>query len=689
MNLVIVESPTKAKTINKFLGKKYVVKSSMGHLIDLPKSQLGVDPDNDFHVKYITIRGRGKALAELRKFARKAENVYLATDPDREGEAIAWHLLRDFKIEEKTPCRVVFNEITKAAVKKAFTEPRQLDFDLVNAQQARRVLDRLVGYKISPLLWEKVKRGLSAGRVQSAALNMLCIRQEEIENFVPREYWSIEADFTLAGSTVVLAKLARVDDKKPELPNEEITEDIVRRIREAEFTLGDVQSRDRQKRPQPPFITSTLQQQAGRRLNFSARKTMSIAQQLYEGISLGKRGATGLITYMRTDSVRISEEFQIITQEFIAEHFGKEYVPEELPKYSARKGAQEAHEAIRPTDVSLVPEEIRSYLSDEQFALYRLIWRRFVMSQMNPAKYKQQTATFSGGDLLFKASQMKLVFPGFLLAADPDDKETTGTEVDLETLQAGDATVKDVYPQQHFTQAPPAYSEALLVKDMEQKGIGRPSTYAPTIETVLQRGYVEKENGKLQPTELGITVNNLLRSFFPDILNLDFTAELENQLDNIGEGSLEWKRVVADFYAKFKKDVEVAEQEMDTVQIEDEVSDEICENCGQNMVIKAGRFGRFLACPGYPECKNTKPFFKKINVSCPLCSNDIVQLRTKKGRMFYGCKAYPQCEFRSWKQPVAEKCPLCESHLVIDKKDTLACSSGECDFKRKRENDSE
>ena len=689
MNLVIVESPTKAKTINKFLGKKFVVKSSMGHLIDLPKSQLGVDPDDDFNVKYITIRGRGKALAELRKYARKADNIYLATDPDREGEAIAWHLMRDFKIEERTPCRVVFNEITKAAVKKAFTNPRMLDFDLIDAQQARRVLDRLVGYKISPLLWEKVKKGLSAGRVQSATLNMLCIRQEEIDKFVPREYWSIEADFGLTDA-VVRAKLSRVDDVKPDLPSEEVTADLVQRIKGIDFTLSDIQSKDRSKKPQAPFITSTMQQQAGSKLNYGARKTMSVAQQLYEGISLGKRGATGLITYMRTDSVNISPDFQKVTQEFIAGHFGKEYVPEQPPKYTSRKGAQEAHEAIRPTDVSLVPEEIRLFLTDEQFALYRLIWRRYTMSQMVPAQYKQQTAVFSGGTVIFKASQMKLVFPGFLIAGDTDEKEKVNANIDFETLAPGKpANLIEVLPQQHFTQALPAYSEALLVKDMEQKGIGRPSTYAPTIETILQRGYVEKESGKLKPTELGITVNNLLRGFFQDILNLDFTAELEDRLDVIGEGRLKWKTVVKDFYDKFKLDVEVAEKEMESVQIEDEVSDEVCEHCGRNMVIKAGRFGRFLACPGYPECKNTKPFLRKIDVPCPKCSGDIIQLRSKKGRFFYGCKNYPECDYRSWKLPVNEKCPVCSSLLEVTKKDTLGCSNTECDFQRKRENDGE
>ncbi|MGI6364565.1 MAG: type I DNA topoisomerase [Bacillota bacterium] len=685
LNLVIVESPTKAKTISKFLGKNYVVKASMGHLIDLPKSQLGVDPENDFSVKYITIRGRGKALAELRKFARKAERIFLATDPDREGEAIAWHLLRDFKIPESAPCRVVFHEVTREAVKNAFANPRNLNYDLIDAQQARRVLDRLVGYKISPLLWEKVKKGLSAGRVQSAALNMLCIRQEEIDSFQPREYWSIDVDFLVPPLGLVQAKLSRVDGAKPELPDEARADEIARRIRQAQFTLSDIQSRERLKKPQPPFTTSTLQQSAGSKLNYGARKTMSIAQQLYEGISLGKRGTTGLITYMRTDSVQISETFQKVTRDFIAAHFGAEYLPARPPKYSARKGAQGAHEAIRPTDISLTPDEIRPHLTPEQYALYKLIWQRYCMSQMSPARYKQQTATFSGDDLVFKASQQTLIFPGFLAAGQEEEREAGP---DLTRLQVGTrAEVKEVLPEQHFTQPPPAYSEALLVKDMEEKGIGRPSTYAPTIETLLQRGYVEKEGGRLIPTELGVTVNDLLRSFFPDILNLDFTAELENQLDIIEDGQLEWKQVVRDFYVKFKEDVEVAEREMATVQVEDQESDEVCENCGRNMVIKSGRFGKFLACPGYPQCKNTKPLLEKIDVQCPQCGGDIIRLRSRKGRWFYGCKNYPQCDFRSWKQPVQEKCPVCQSLLVIDNKSTLSCSN--CDYKRKRVQDSE
>ena len=684
MNLVIVESPAKAKTINKFLGPKYLVKPSMGHLIDLPKSQLGVDPEDDFKIKYITIRGKGKILAELQKLAAKADRVYLATDPDREGEAIAWHLHSKFKLDESVPCRVEFNEITKQAIKKAFTAPRELNYNLVDAQQARRVLDRLVGYKISPILWEKVKWGLSAGRVQSAALNMLCLRQEEIDSFLPREYWSVEAEFQI-DSVTVRAMLSEIDGKKPELANEQAAASVVQRVRDASFVLSKLVAKTREKKPKPPLITSTLQQQAGRKLNFSAKKTMAIAQQLYEGIALGKRGTTGLITYMRTDSVRVSPEFQKVTRDFVAAHFGPDYVPAVPPVYQSRKGAQEAHEAIRPTDVSLAPEEIKTYLTAEQYSLYRLIWQRFVMSQMQPARYKQHTASISGDNLVFVASELTLVFPGFLAASQgEEEKDKQGAH--LEGLVTGlPAQIADVFGKQHFTQPPPAYSEALLIKDMEQKEIGRPSTYSPTIETLLQRGYVEKRNAVLAPTDLGLTVNNLLRQFFPDILDLDFTAELENRLDVIAEGNLEWKQVAADFYDKFKLNIETAQKEMESVSVEDEVSDEVCELCGRNMVIKRGRFGKFLACPGYPECKNTKTLLHKIHVQCPQCGGELVQRRTKKGRPFFGCENYPSCDYVSWKRPVGQRCPLCQSLLVVEKKNLLVCSSAGCDYQQTRE----
>lgn len=684
MNFVIVESPAKAKTINKILGKKYTVKPSMGHLIDLPKSQLGVEPEQDFQVKYITIRGRGKILAELRRLAAKAEKVFLATDPDREGEAIAWHLQRDFKQDSAVPRRVEFHEITKQAIIKAFSSPRTLNSHLVDAQQARRVLDRLVGYKISPILWEKVKRGLSAGRVQSAALNMLCLRKEEIDSFVSKEYWSIEGDFKI-DAVVVRALLSQIDGKKPVVGSEEEANAVVARIQQADFILSNLVTRQREKKPKPPYITSTLQQQAAGKLGFSPRKTMAIAQQLYEGIALGKRGTTGLITYMRTDSVRVSPEVQAETRRFLADHFGAEYLPDSAPLYRSKKGAQEAHEAIRPTEPALLPEEIKGFLTKEQFLLYLLIWQRFMMSQLRPARYTQQTGTIKGDNLTFVATETTLLFPGYLIIAN-DEKEKTTPGVDLKGITVGSpAKIVKTEPKQHFTQPPPAYSEALLIKEMESKGIGRPSTYAPTIDTLLQRDYVEKQGGALKPTVLGVTVNDLLREFFPAILNLDFTAELESQLDSIAEGSLEWKTVVKDFYAKFIVDVERAQREMDMVSIEEEVSDEVCEHCGRNMVVKRGRFGKFLACPGYPECKNAKPLLTKIHVPCPKCGGEIVQRRSKKGRLFYGCSNYPECEFVSWKRPVNQQCPLCHSQLVIEKKDELACSNPDCDYKKASE----
>lgn len=681
LKLVIVESPTKAKTINRFLGKGYKVASSMGHLIDLPKSQLGVEPETDFQVKYITIRGKGKILAELRKLAKKADHVYLATDPDREGEAISWHLLRDFNMDEDMPCRVVFNEITRTAVKKAFESPRKLNYQLVDAQQARRVLDRLVGYKISPILWHKVKKGLSAGRVQSVALSMICEREQEIDKFVPREYWSIEVEFVL-GSTSVTAKLSKVRRQKPELGSEADVQKVNALLNAGEFSVQAVDSRIRQKHPAPPFTTSTLQQEAGKKLGFSARKTMTVAQQLYEGISMGKRGATGLITYMRTDSVRVSEEFQSQTLNWIQQQFGSEYAPDKPRQHATKKGAQEAHEAVRPTDIEITPEIAEDYLNREQLVLYRLIWQRYMASQMTSARFRQHTVTISGNECELKASAQELVFPGFLAVMEHAGNDSSNNLAEI--AQGQKAKVKEILPQQHFTQPPPRYNESLLVRSLENNGIGRPSTYAPIIETLLQRGYAERKDGRLFATELGHMVNEQLTQFFPDILSVEFTARLEAQLDEIAEGNLAWRDVVSDFYQGFKDSVAKAEEEMEHLEVKDEVSTEVCEHCGRNMVVKAGRFGKFLACPGYPECKNTKPFFRPIDVPCPQCGADIVQLRTRRGRTFYGCKNYPDCDYRSWKQPVAEKCPQCGSLLQVEKKDLLGCSSQECDYTQKR-----
>lgn len=684
MNLVIVESPTKAKTINRFLGKNYKVTSSMGHLIDLPRSQLGVDTENNFAVKYITIRGKGKTLAELRRLAKKANRVFLATDPDREGEAIAWHLLKAFKLEQEASCRVVFNQITRPAIKEAFKNPRPLDYKLIDAQQARRVLDRLVGYKISPLLWAKVRKGLSAGRVQSAALNMLCQRQDEIDKFEPREYWSIEIDFVV-GNAVVRAKLSRIDDKKAELHDEQQTKAVAEKLAATSFMLVELANKERKKNPSPPFITSTLQQEAGKKLGFSARKTMAIAQQLYEGITLGRRGSTGLITYMRTDSVSVAPEFLKSTQEFIKDTFGAEYVPQDIREFANRRGAQAAHEAIRPTDLHHSPEAIKEFLSREQFSLYQLIWQRFIASQMAVALYRQQTLTFSGGPYQCKASIQVLVFPGFLAASGGRREETN--RLIAPELKGSKTPVQAIDPQQHFTQPPPLYNEALLVKEMEKMEIGRPSTYAPTIETLLQRAYVEKEGGRLVPTELGKVVNQQLTTFFPEILDLDFTASLESRLDTIAEGKVNWKDVIADFYAGFKQAVDKAATHMESLEIPDEESDVRCEYCGRKMVIKSGRFGKFLACPGYPECKNTKPYQESLGIKCPQCGGEIVRLRTRRGRIFYGCKNYPHCTFRSWKQPVEETCPRCNYPMAIEKKNLLGCLNPQCDYKQAREKD--
>ncbi len=686
MYLVVVESPTKAKTINKFLGAKYKVASSMGHLIDLPKSQLGVDPDDNFQVKYITIRGKGKTLASLKKLAAKADGVFLATDPDREGEAIAWHLMRAFGIEEDERCRVVFNEITKQAVKDAFVQPRQLNLDLVDAQQARRVLDRLVGYKISPLLWAKVRKGLSAGRVQSAALNMICLRKEEIDQHMPREYWTIEVVF-LVNSHQVEAKLSRIDGKKVNLKTEGESRQAVEGIKSANFRLASIEEKQRNKNPQPPFTTSTLQQEAGRKLSFSSRKTMTVAQQLYEGIAVGKRGVTGLITYMRTDSVSVSPGAQQAAREYVSSAFGKQYLPSAPRQYSNRRGAQAAHEAVRPTDVNLNPDEIKQYLSRDQHLLYKLIWQRFVASQMAAARYKQQALTFSGGRYECKASLQHLVFPGFLAIADG----SAGSQKQMinAQLQGSETPVDSVAPQQHFTKPPPHYNEALLIKDMEKKGIGRPSTYAPTIDTLLQREYVEKEAGKLLPTELGIVVNDQLKTFFPDIIDVDFTAGLERQLDEIEDGNSKWKMVVAEFYTDFKTAVDNAADHMETQEIAEEETDVDCELCGRKMVVKNGRFGRFLACPGYPECKNTKPFQKTLGVPCPKCQGEIVALRSRKGRVFYGCNRYPDCDFRSWKQPVPTKCPLCGSAMAIENKKSLVCLNDQCGHRVPRDDENE
>jgi DNA topoisomerase-1 len=683
--LVIVESPAKAKTISKYLGNKFIVKASMGHIRDLPKSQIGVEVDNDFSPKYITIRGKGSVLKELKDASKKVKNIYLAADPDREGEAIAWHLAHYLDVQEDKPCRVVFNEITKQAVKEAFKTPRKINMDLVNAQQARRILDRLVGYKISPLLWKKVKKGLSAGRVQSVAVKLIIDRENEIKAFVPEEYWTITVKLAVQ-SNEFEAKFYGLDGQKRELHNEEEVLRILQAVDKAAYTVEDVKERERQRNPAPPFITSSLQQEAARKLNFRAAKTMSVAQQLYEGVDLGKEGSVGLITYMRTDSTRISPVAQEEANEYITTKFGSEFIPE-TPRIYTKKAAnaQDAHEAIRPTSAMYEPENIKPYLSRDQIRLYKLIWERFIASQMASAVLDTMTVDIKAGDAMFRAAGSKIKFPGFMkVYVEGNDDESTEDDKFLPPLKQGDQlTKKQIDPKQHFTQPPPRYTEARLVKTLEERGIGRPSTYAPTLETIQKRGYVAIEDKKFVPTELGDLVIQLMEEFFPEILNAEFTANMEENLDHVEEGTEDWIKVLDSFYSGFEKRLEVAEEEMKEIEIQDEVSDEICEKCGQHFVYKMGRFGKFLACSGFPDCRNTKPIVKDIGVSCPTCSEGkIVERRSKKGRIFYGCDKYPECEFVSWDKPVSKPCPNCSSMMVYKRtKKNEQHQCVECDYK--------
>lgn len=669
-SLVIVESPAKAKTIGKYLGSKYIVKASMGHVRDLPKSQTGVEVDNHFSPKYITIRGKGNVLKELKDARKKVKKVYLAADPDREGEAIAWHLAHYLDLPEQEECRVVFNEITKQAVKDAFKTPRKIDMDLVNAQQARRILDRLVGYQISPLLWKKVKKGLSAGRVQSVAVKMILDREREIEAFVPEEYWSITALLS-AGKGEFEAKFYGVNGEKLELHSEEEVQRILSGIDKAKFVVDSVREKERLRHPAPPFITSSLQQEAARKLNFRAAKTMSVAQQLYEGVDLGKEGTVGLITYMRTDSTRISPVAQEEALAFIGEKYGKDYVPE-TPRVYLKKNsnAQDAHEAIRPTSALRTPDEMKSFLSRDQLRLYKLIWERFVASQMTSAVLDTMTVDIKAEDKMFRANGSKVKFHGFMkVYVEGSDDESADDESFLPPLQQGDKLKqKKIDPKQHFTQPPPRYTEARLVRTLEEQGIGRPSTYAPTLETIQKRGYIAMEDKKFTPTELGELVIELMEEFFPEILDVEFTAHMEGELDSVEEGKEDWVKILEEFYGPFKKRLEVAEEEMKEIEIQDEVSDEICEKCGKHLVYKMGRFGKFLACSGFPDCRNTKPIIKDTGVECPTCKEGkIVERRSKKGRIFYGCDRYPECEFVSWDKPVDKPCPKCES-MLIEKK---------------------
>ena len=689
--LVIVESPTKVKTIKKFLGSNYVVMASNGHVRDLPKSQMGVDLEHDFEPKYITIRGKGEILAGLRKEVKKADKIYLATDPDREGEAISWHLMKALKLEGKKVYRISFNEITKSAVKASLKNARDIDMDLVDAQQARRVLDRIVGYKISPVLWAKVKRGLSAGRVQSVALRIIADREDEIASFIPEEYWSLDANFKVKGEKKPLtAKFYGTKDEKITIHNEEELHKILADLEDAEYKVVDVKRGERSKKAPLPFTTSTLQQEASKALNFATSKTMRIAQQLYEGVDIKGSGTVGLITYLRTDSTRISEEADANARAYVGKAYGEEYVAETASEQKQKndgKNIQDAHEAIRPSDVTRVPAEIKESLTRDQFRLYQLIWKRFVASRMQPAKYETTSVKIGADDYRFTVSASKIVFEGFRLAYVESDEEKQSGNVMVNSIDKDSELTKESFDyKQHFTQPPAHYTEASLVKTLEELGIGRPSTYAPTISTIITRRYVAKENKNLYMTELGEVVNNIMKQSFASIVDVNFTAYMEGLLDMIAEGKVEWKSVISNFYPDLKEAVEKAEKELETVKIEDEVTDVVCEECGRNMVIKYGPHGKFLACPGFPECRNTKPYLEKIGVACPKCGKDIVLRKTKKGRRYYGCEDNPECDFMSWQKPSEEKCPKCGSYMV-EKGNKLVCGNEQCGFVKNKEKD--
>lgn len=714
-SLVVVESPAKAKTISKFLGRGYQVKASMGHVRDLPKSKLGVDVDNGYEPTYISVRGMGDIIRDLKAAAKKVDSVFFATDPDREGEAISWHLAQILGVEPESKCRIEFNEITKNAIKEAVKRPRQIDMDYVNAQQARRVLDRLVGYKLSPFLWRKIKRGLSAGRVQSVALRLIVDREREIEGFIPEEYWTIEADLeskdfppadtvpttdTMTGGTGAgpeqgakrfVARLVSRAGKKIHIPDQETADRVVADLRASEFVVTAVARKDKKKHPSPPFTTSTLQQEASRKLRFSPSRTMRVAQQLYEGIDIGAEGTVGLITYMRTDSTRVSSEAQSEARSHIASAHGRQFVPERPPVYKSRGGAQDAHEAIRPTSVLRLPDMIKSHLTADQYRLYKLIWHRFVASQMSPAVYDSVTVDIAAGRYELRARGSRLKFAGFLCVYEEgtdSGQETNGENAELPDVKEGEELrLIDLRPEQHFTQPPPRYTEATLVRTLEENGVGRPSTYVSTIDTIRKRNYVYLENRQFRPTELGIAVNDLVAQHFPDIIDVEFTANMEENLDKIAEGLAVWKQVVDGFYKPFERTLEHAMRNAEEITIPDEVADQQCPQCGRNLVIKQGRYGRFLACPGFPECRFTKPIADELDVPCPACGEGkAVRRRSKRGRTFYGCSRYPECKFTSWNQPTAEKCPVCGNYLVQrqvrGRGAQLACSDKQCGYSR-------
>ena len=677
-NLVIVESPAKVKTIKKFLGPNYEVLASQGHVRDLPKSQLGFDAEHGYEPKYITIRGKGEILAKLRKEAKKADKIYLATDPDREGEAISWHLSQALNLDGKKVYRITFNEITKNAVKESLKHAREIDMNLVNAQQARRMLDRMVGYRISPILWAKVKRGLSAGRVQSVALRLIADREEEINAFVPEEYWTLDADFLAEGGKKPLqAHFYGTKSKKMALKSKEEVDKVLAGLEGVSYQISEVKKGERVKKAPLPFTTSTLQQEASKALNFSTQKTMSIAQQLYEGIDIKGNGTVGVITYLRTDSTRVSEEAEKAAKSYISSVYGENYVSKGQGSRTSGKKIQDAHEAIRPTDLARTPAALKDSLTREQFRLYQLIWKRFAASQMADAVYETSSVKIDGGEYRFTMSASRVSFDGFLSVYVQEDEKEGDSRI-LKGLSTETAlTLKEFESKQHFTQPPAHYTEAALVKTLEELGIGRPSTYAPTITTIIARRYVVKENKNLYLTELGEVVNHMMKQAFPSIVETDFTANMEGLLDRVEEGTVDWKTVVENFYPDLEAAVEAAEKELQEVKVEDEVTDVVCEQCGRHMVIKYGPHGRFLACPGFPECRNTKPYLEKIGVSCPKCGKDVVLRRTKKGRKYYGCENNPECDFMSWQKPSKEKCPVCGSYMV-EKGNKLVCANETC-----------
>lgn len=677
--LVIVESPSKAKTIGKYLGSRYKVVASVGHVRDLPKSKLGIDVENDFEPQYISIRGKGDLIKELKKEAKKAGKIYLATDPDREGEAISWHLAFLLGIDPGSPCRIEFNEITKNRIKEAIKNPRAIDLSLVDAQQARRVLDRLVGYQISPLLWRKVRKGLSAGRVQSAALKIICDREKEIRSFVPEEYWTITAEFNKKKNFT--AKLSYKNGKKIKISSKEENDKILEELSYNKYSVSKIIEKPRVKKPYAPFTTSSMQQDAANKLNFNTRKTMVVAQQLYEGIDVGKRGTMGLITYLRTDSVRVSDEAKAAAASYVTEEFGEEYSANNIFS-SKRKDVQDAHEAIRPSDVNLKPEGIKEYLSGDQFKLYKLIWTRFVASQMAAARYDSMQVDIENGKYRFRANGSKRLFDGYQKVYKTADEEKDNLLPELN--EGEELKLIDIKGEQNFTQPPARFTEASLVKTLEELNIGRPSTYAPIVGTLAERRYVKKEKKSLIPSELGFLVTGLMEEYFKEIVDVRFTASMEDRLDEVETTGHEWKQIIRDFYGPFRKDLEKADAAIEKVVVEDKPTGEVCELCGKPMVFKAGRYGDFIACSGYPECRNTKPILKAIGVKCPKCGKDVIEKKSKRGKIFYGCSGYPECDMSYWNKPVNKACPKCGSLLtekITKGEKGLVCSNQECDYK--------